>query len=64
MLCTTCSRYVGSGPQQSYSRYIARLGVKAHVIVQNGSKYILVVEVKEKQESDPFFFQLNGIVHQ
>ncbi|WMV24218.1 hypothetical protein MTR67_017603 [Solanum verrucosum] len=34
------------------------------MIVQNGSKYSLVAEVKEKQDSDPILLQLKGAVHQ
>ncbi|WMV08190.1 hypothetical protein MTR67_001575 [Solanum verrucosum] len=34
------------------------------VIVQNGSKSLIVAEVKEKQDSDPILLQLKGAVHQ
>ena len=34
-----------------------------HVIVQNGAESSLVVEVKEKQESDPIFLELKNAVH-
>ncbi|WMV45672.1 hypothetical protein MTR67_039057 [Solanum verrucosum] len=34
------------------------------VTVQNGSEYFLVVEVKEKQDSDPILFELKGAIHQ
>ncbi|KAH0723877.1 hypothetical protein KY290_005311 [Solanum tuberosum] len=49
---------------------LARLGVclisilDDGVTVQNGSEYPLVVEVKERQNSDPILLQLKGAVHQ
>ncbi|WMV24056.1 hypothetical protein MTR67_017441 [Solanum verrucosum] len=49
---------------------LARLGFRllsisdGGVTVQNGSKSSLVVEVKEKQDSDPILLQLKGVVHQ
>ena len=50
---------------------LARLGVRlmsiisnSGVTVQNGAESSLVVEVKEKQDSDPIFLQLKGAVHQ
>ena len=33
------------------------------VTVQNSAESCLVVEVKEKQDSDPILFELNGAVH-
>ena len=33
------------------------------VIVQNGAKSSLVVEVKEKQDSDPILLELKGSIH-
>ena len=49
--------------------WLARLG--AHLMsisdsggtVQNGEESSLVVEVKEKQDSDPIFLEHNGAVH-
>ncbi len=49
---------------------LARLGVRlmsisdGGVTVQNGSKYSLVEEVKDKQDSDPILLELKGAVHQ
>ncbi|KAH0706397.1 hypothetical protein KY285_010896 [Solanum tuberosum] len=49
---------------------LARLGVRlmsisdSGVTVQNGSESSLVVEVKEKKESDPILFELKGAIHQ
>ncbi|WMV13735.1 hypothetical protein MTR67_007120 [Solanum verrucosum] len=49
---------------------LAYLGVRlmsisdGDVKVQNGSESSLVVEVKEKQDSDPILLQLKGTVHQ
>ena len=34
------------------------------VTVQNGAESSLVVEVKEKQDSDPILLELKGAVHQ
>ena len=48
---------------------LARLGVRlmsisdSGVIVQNGAESSLVVEVKEKQESDPILLELKGAVN-
>ena len=48
---------------------LARLGVRlmsisdSGVIVQNGAEPSLVVEVKEKQESDPIFLKLKAAVN-
>ena len=48
---------------------IARLGVclmsilGSSVIIQNGEESSLVVEVKEKQDSDPILLELRGAVH-
>ena len=48
---------------------LARLGVRLMsisdrgVIVENGVESNLVVEVKEKQESDPILLELNGAVN-
>ena len=48
---------------------LARLGVRLMIIsdsgvtVQNGSESSLVVEVKEKQESDPILLELKGVVN-
>ena len=48
---------------------VARLGVRLMsisdngVIVQNGAESSLVVEVREKQESDPIFLKLKGGVN-
>ena len=48
---------------------LARLGVRlmsisdGGVMVQNGAKSSLVVEVKEKQHSDPILLELKGAVH-
>ena len=48
---------------------IARLGVRlmsisdSGVTVQNGAESSLVVEVKEKKDSDPIFLELKGAVH-
>ena len=48
---------------------LALLGVrlmsisKNGVIVQNGAESYLVVEVKEKQESNPILLELKGAVH-
>ena len=48
---------------------LARLGVRLMsisdngVVVQNGAKSSLVVEVREKQESDPIFLKLKGGVN-
>ena len=48
---------------------LARLGVclmsisDNSVIVQNGAESSLVVEVREKQESDPIFLKLKGGVN-
>ncbi|WMV10159.1 hypothetical protein MTR67_003544 [Solanum verrucosum] len=33
------------------------------VTVQNGAESSLIVEVKEKQDSDPIFLELKGAVH-
>ena len=33
------------------------------VTVQNGAEFSLVVEVKEKQDSDPIFLEHKGAVH-
>ncbi|WMV19602.1 hypothetical protein MTR67_012987 [Solanum verrucosum] len=49
---------------------LTRLGVRllsisdGGVTVQNRSESSSVVEVKEKQDSDPIFLQLKGAVHQ
>ena len=48
---------------------LARLGVRLMsisnngVTVQNGEESSLVVEVKEKQESDPILLELKGLVN-
>ena len=48
---------------------LALLGVRlmsisdSGVIVQNGEESSWVVEVKEKQESDPILLELKGAVH-
>ena len=48
---------------------LAHLGVclmsisDSGVTVQNGEESSLVVEVKEKQDSDPIFLELNGAVY-
>ena len=48
---------------------LARLGVHLMIIsesgvtVQNGAESSLVVEVKEKQDSDPILLELKGAVH-
>ena len=48
---------------------LARLGVRlisisdTGVIVQNVGETSLVVEVKEKQDSDPIFLELKGAIH-
>ena len=48
---------------------LARLGVRlmsisdGGVTVQNGAESSLVVEVKEKQDSDPILLELKGAVH-
>ena len=48
---------------------LARLGVRLMsisnngVTVQNGAESSLVVEVKEKQDSDPILLELKGAVH-
>ena len=48
---------------------LARLGVclmsisGSGVIIQNGEESSLVVEVKEKQDSDPILLELNGALH-
>ena len=48
---------------------LARLGVRlmsisdSGVSVQNGAESSLVVEVKEKQESDPILLELKGAVN-
>ena len=45
---------------------LARLGVRlmsisdSHVTIQNGAESSLVVEVKEKQDSDPILLELKG----
>ena len=48
---------------------LARLGVLlksisySGVTVQNGAESSLVMEIKEKQESDPILLELNGAVN-
>ena len=48
---------------------LARLGVHLMIIsesgvtVQNGAESSLVVEVQQKQDSDPIFLELKGVVH-
>ena len=48
---------------------LARLGILLMsisdngVTVQNGEESSLVVQVKEKQESDPILLELKGVVH-
>ena len=48
---------------------LARLGVRlisisnSGVTVQNGEESSLVMEIKEKQESDPILLELNGAVN-
>ena len=48
---------------------LAHLGVRLMslsdngVTVQNGAEYSLVVEVKEKKDSDPILLELNGAFH-
>ena len=48
---------------------LARLGVRLisisdnGVTVQNGAESSLVVDVKEKQDSDPILLELKGAVH-
>ena len=49
--------------------WLSRLGVCVKsvsdngVIFKNGAESSLVMEVKEKQESDPIFLELKGAVH-
>ena len=49
---------------------LVRLGVRlmsisdGGVTIQNGAESSLVVEVKEKQDSDPILLELKGAVHQ
>ncbi|KAH0655152.1 hypothetical protein KY285_030034 [Solanum tuberosum] len=42
---------------------LSRLSMDGGVTVQNGAKSSLVVEVKEKQDSDPILLELKGAVH-